>query len=50
MDLDELLVKLHNFAEYDAEAGHYEADQALLAFIADPEITEAYNALTKWYA
>lgn len=36
--------------EYDPEIAHTLADRALLAFIADAEIAEAYNAVSKWYA
>jgi len=34
----------------DEEDDHLEADDALLAFIDDPEITEAFAALTRWYS
>lgn len=50
MTRDELLTTLLNCASYDEEAGHYEADQVLVAFIDDAEITAAYANLTKWYA
>jgi hypothetical protein len=34
----------------DPESSHGEADGLLLEFINDREVTEAYNALTRWYA
>ena len=34
----------------DPERAHGEADDALIAFINDPEITAAYEAVNKWYA
>ena len=35
---------------YDAEDIHRAADVALLAYIGDPEIDEAFDDLTRWYA
>jgi hypothetical protein len=34
----------------DTEMAHGDADRALLEFIADPEITEAYKQIERWYA
>jgi hypothetical protein len=34
----------------DIEQGHEHADQALLAYINDPDITSAFNSINKWYA
>lgn len=34
----------------DAEVAHADADAALIAYINDPEITEAYASAPKWYA
>lgn len=34
----------------DLEAGHVVADDALLKYIDDPEITAAFEAVPKWYA
>jgi hypothetical protein len=34
----------------DPEAAHSDADAALLAYINDPEITAAYEAIKRWYA
>lgn len=51
MTRDELLKILRdNENTQDPEAGHSEADEALIKYINDSEITEAYNKLIKWYA
>jgi hypothetical protein len=34
----------------DKERAHGNADDALLEYINDPDITKAYNAFEKWYA
>mgnify|MGYP001581603131 CR=1 FL=1 len=34
----------------DTEGAHVDADEALIVFINDPEITTAYYAVPKWYA
>jgi len=34
----------------DPERAHEELDDALLEYINDKEITEAYNKVHKWYA
>lgn len=34
----------------DVDAEHKAADEALLEFIDDPEITAAFNDIDKWYA
>lgn len=53
MTRDELLDKLRKIKDtkgWDKEVTHGEADQALLDFINDPEIEQAYDAIEKWYA
>jgi len=35
---------------FDQEMAHVYADEALIAFINDPEVTAAYEAIPKWYA
>ena len=54
MTRDELLKLLHDRAEEgfdgDVEAIHSEADEALLAYLNDDEITKAFGAVPKWYA
>ena len=37
-------------ASGDTESAHADADDALIDFINDPEITEAYEKIDKWYA
>lgn len=34
----------------DAEMAHREADNLLLEFIADEEVSEAFEEIEKWYA
>lgn len=58
MTREELIAKLKECSQYpssieghyDVERGHIDADQALLAYINDPEITEAFDSLEKWYS
>lgn len=51
MTREELLAYLRaRHGAYDKEVAHIEADEALLAFIGDDEITQAFNAIAKWYA
>ena len=46
-----LLDKLRRLAKSDdTEGGHVNADAALLAYINDPDVSEAYHAIDKWYA
>jgi hypothetical protein len=35
---------------YDPESAHGQADDLLLEWIDDPDVTAAYNAIEKWYA
>lgn len=47
---DELLGKLRAFAKSShPEWRHYDADQALVDYINDPEIAAAYDAVRKRY-
>lgn len=48
----ELLTELAelNTENGDVETQHLLADKALLRYINDPEITEAFNEIEKWYA
>lgn len=34
----------------DTEASHSKADQILLDYISDPDITAEYKKINKWYA
>lgn len=48
---DELLERLRECAQdSDREAAHGAADEALLDYIDDFEITDTYNEVDKWYA
>lgn len=40
----------HRSRDGDPEVDHRMADDALLTYINDPEITEAFHAIRKWYA
>lgn len=54
-ELLKILRKHHNKdwpeADHDSpDDWHIEADQALLAYIDDQEITEAFDKIEKWYS
>ncbi|MCL2393260.1 MAG: hypothetical protein FWC87_01125 [Acidimicrobiaceae bacterium] len=56
MDRAALLAKLREQAKlveeerWNLEDTHWAADRALLEYIDDPEITEAYDSFDKWYS
>lgn len=53
MTKQELIEKLKQIAhehEGDPEVAHIEADNALLEYINDMEIIEAFDSIAKWYA
>lgn len=52
MTRDELLESLRELAkeERDCESSHSAADEALLAFINDEEVTKAFESIRKWYS
>lgn len=51
MTKEELIAALKALAEDSpGEENHIEADGLLLAWINDPDIREAYEAIDKWYA
>jgi hypothetical protein len=45
-----ILASAKEVSEMDEEEGHYMADEALLEYIDDKEIKEAFEAIRKWYA
>jgi hypothetical protein len=48
---DELIERLRKLATLsDPEEAHIEADGALIEYLNDLEIAEAYDAVGKWYA
>lgn len=49
MSRDELLAILRK-NDGDYETLHIDADEALLEYINDPEITEAFESVRRWYA
>lgn len=46
---DELVANLQALHHTDPEQGHMDADKLLLAYIGDPFVTEAFEAVPKWY-
>ncbi len=55
MKKEELLKELakeetYNDGTMDIEKTHIKADELLLKFINDPEVTEVFNKICKWYA
>jgi hypothetical protein len=51
MTKEELIAKLAECqADNDLEVAHLYADAALIEYINDPEIAEAWEAVGKWYA
>lgn len=53
MTKKELLKKLKLIVEAgncDMESSHLQADEALLEYINDPKITEAFQEIEKWYS
>lgn len=46
----ELIAALKACNSSDIEADHADADQLLIDYINNPQVTEAYNAIDKWYA
>lgn len=52
MDITDLVIALVNLKEEsgDSEVAHGKADDLLLEYINNAVVTEAYNAIRKWYA
>ena len=54
MDKAQLLERLREIAsrniELSEEEDHTDADQALLDYINDAEISEAFDSIDKWYS
>lgn len=51
MTKKELIKKLKELQkDFDTEGAHCDADQALLDYIDDKKVAEAYNKINKWYA
>ena len=50
MNREQLLALLWDLAKSrDPEYAHVDADRALIAYIGDREIADAYEAITRWY-
>jgi len=51
MSKEELIRKLSELqSSGDTEQAHSDADDLLVEYINDAEISEAYNAIDKWFA
>lgn len=53
MTVDELVERLRAIADrplHDEEREHAEADDLLLEFVGDDRVSEAFEAIGKWYA
>jgi hypothetical protein len=52
MSKEQLIASLRRLSEgaVDEEIAHGNADRLLLEFINDPEVTEAWENIPKWYA
>jgi len=53
MTKDELIKRLdiiNRKYSHDTEVAHVKADEALIEYINDEEIKNAYDAIGKWYA
>jgi hypothetical protein len=46
---EQLLDKLRQCFEDDPVASHVQADQALLEYIGDDDVSDAFHAIEKWY-
>jgi hypothetical protein len=49
-ELIERLKKLRELSDEDTEVAHCDADDALIEYIGDEEIAEAFDNIHKWYA
>lgn len=49
-ELIEKLKELKQRNEREAEGTHIEADELLLKFINDPDVSKAFEDLERWYA
>ncbi|MCK9556366.1 hypothetical protein M0R36_11250 [bacterium] len=51
MTKDELIKRLNEIKdEGGGEGGHMEADDLLLEYINDPDISKAFNEIERWYS
>ena len=53
MTREELLTALRLYrlgSNHDEEIAHKAADRALLEYINDPEVSEVFDSIRKWYA
>jgi hypothetical protein len=50
MTREQLIERLYGLKDHARPDSHAWADDALLEYINDPEVTRAYGEITKWYA
>lgn len=50
MTKEELLKEFKKLRKFDTETAHFKADELLLQYINDTEITKVFDKLEKWYA
>ncbi len=53
MKIEELIKELKRIKdeyEHDQECAHIEADQLLLKYINNEEVTEIFDSIEKWYS
>jgi len=50
MSIEELIEQLKRLKDVEPEAAHSEADNLLLKFIGDARVTEAFEAIERWYS
>lgn len=50
MTKEELITALQAIPKWDVESAHCTADDLLIAYINDSDITGAYEGVPKWYA
>ena len=52
MSVEELVESLRDitYEKYDQETGHRRADELLLQYIGDDRVTDAFDAVGKWYS
>jgi hypothetical protein len=47
---EELIKQLKDLEGGDQETSHIKADELLIEFINDPEVTDAFECIDKWYS
>ena len=50
MSIEELRERLRGLHGEDADTNHREADQWLIEYIDDPDVTRLFDQLVRWYS